>query len=206
MTDIAGIVLAGGLARRMGGSDKPLVQLAGKPLLARGLERLAPQCARLLINANGDASRFATFALPVTPDTVPHFAGPLAGILAGLDHLASQYPAITHAVSVPADTPFIPRDLVLRLDTARRSAGADIAIAASGGRNHNAVALWPVSIRHDLREALVDRDERSIGRFAGRFKVVTVAWPDAPFDPFFNVNTPDDLIEAEAILRTGASA
>ena len=152
---VCGIILAGGLARRMGGGDKPLKEIAGKPILTHVIERLQPQCAHLVLNANGDPARFARFGLPVVADDVADFAGPLAGILAGLDWLAANVPHAECAVSVAADTPFIPRDLVERLRAARVREACDIAVAASGGRTHPVIALWPVALRRDLRAALV---------------------------------------------------
>jgi molybdopterin-guanine dinucleotide biosynthesis protein A len=197
---VCGIILAGGLARRMGGGDKPLKTIAGKPILAHVIERLAPQCAQLVLNANGDPARFAQFGLPVVPDNVPDFAGPLAGILAGLDWAALNAPDCKHAVSVAADTPFIPRDLVSRLESARQVQSCDIAVATSGGRTHPVIALWPIALRAALRRALVQEGERKIDRFSARYRVADVSWPNIPHDPFFNVNELSDLQAAEAIL------
>lgn len=192
-----GLLLAGGLSRRMGGGDKALLALHGKPMLAHAIERLAPQCAALVVNANGDASRFAAFGLPVVADDPPDFAGPLAGVLAGLDHARANWPGLTHVVSLAADTPFAPPDLVARLRAAQRQSGRPIAVAQSGGRTHNVVALWPVEIAPLLRHALVLEGQRKVESFQARCGVLAVAWPDAPVDPFFNVNTPEDLAFAE---------
>ena len=158
MNDCIGVILAGGLARRMGGGDKPLVEIAGRPILQHVIDRLKPQCGLLAINANGDPARFSAFGLPVICDSVEGFAGPLAGILAGMDFGAAKGAA--HVLSAPGDTPFLPADLRSRLQAARASAGATIAVAASNGRIHHAVALWPVALREDLRRALVADDER----------------------------------------------
>lgn len=196
---VIGAVLAGGLARRMGGGDKGLLRLAGRPILARAIERLAPQCRAVVLNANGDPSRFAAFGLPVVPDDVPGHAGPLAGVLAVLDHAAERHPEAGGVVTVTADAPFLPVDLVSRLREGRGREAADIACAASGGRPHPAIALWPVGLRAELRRALVVDGERRVSRFAARHRVATVAWEGAP-DPFFNVNTPGDLAEAEALI------
>lgn len=201
MGEVVGIVLAGGLARRMGGGDKALVPLGGRPLLAHVVERLRPQCATLVLNANGDPARFASFGLAIVADDVPGFAGPLAGVLAGLDWVSRETPHLAHAVSVAADTPFPPPDLVSRLDAARRGAEADIAVAASGGRTHPVIALWPVGIRAALRHALVEGGERKIDRFTAAYKVAVVDWPVSPFDPFFNANSSRDLDEGERIAR-----
>ncbi|GAC1336292.1 MAG: molybdenum cofactor guanylyltransferase MobA [Beijerinckiaceae bacterium] len=203
MTDAApvcGILLAGGLARRMGGGDKPLRTIAGKPILAHVIERLRPQCERLVLNANGDPARFAEFGLPVVADDVPGFAGPLAGILAGLDWVAPNVGDAAYAVSVAADTPFIPRDLVQRLQAARTTQGADVAVAASGGRTHPVIALWPVALRGELRRALVEEGERKIDRFTARYRVVEEEWPREPYDPFFNLNEIGDIEAAEALV------
>jgi molybdopterin-guanine dinucleotide biosynthesis protein A len=197
---VCGIILAGGLARRMGGGDKPLKEIAGKPILAHVIERLQPQCARLLLNANGDPARFARFDLPVVADDVPDFAGPLAGILAGLDWIAANVRDCDCAVSVAADTPFIPRDLVQRLQAARSTEACEIAVAASGGRTHPVIALWPIGLRTELRHALVDEGERKIDRFTARYQVAEVSWPNEPYDPFFNVNEMGDITAAEAML------
>jgi molybdopterin-guanine dinucleotide biosynthesis protein A len=184
----------------MGGGDKPLKMIAGKPILAHVIERLKPQCARLVLNANGDPARFAEFGLPIAADDVPGFAGPLAGILAGLDWIAQNAPEIECALSVAADTPFIPRDLAERLVSARANEACDIAVAASGGRAHPVIALWPVSLRMKLRSALVDEGERKIDRFTARYEVAEVSWPNQPYDPFFNVNEIGDLAAAEAVI------
>jgi molybdenum cofactor guanylyltransferase len=201
---VCGIVLAGGLARRMGGGDKPLKAISGKPILAHVIERLQPQCAGLVLNANGDPTRFASFGLPVVADDVPDFAGPLAGILAGLDWIAANAPGVTYAVSVAADTPFIPRDLVQGLQAARDNEGCDIAVACSGGRTHPVIALWPVAVRVELRAALVEKGERKIDRFTERYRVAEVSWPNEPYDPFFNVNEAADVELAESIAAIAA--
>ncbi len=198
-----GIILAGGLARRMEGVDKALLHVRGEANLSRLAGRLAPQCVGLVVNANGDPARFAPFGLPVVADDVPGFAGPLAGVLAGLDHVATTRPDVAYAVSIPADTPFAPRDFVARLRAAREAAGAEIAVATSGGRVHHAAALWPVALRKALRKALVEEDLRKVSGFIGRFKSVEVDWPVTPYDPFFNVNRPEDLPLAEEIAARG---
>jgi molybdopterin-guanine dinucleotide biosynthesis protein A len=198
MTRCFGIILAGGQARRMGGVDKPLIEVGGAPILEHLVRRLAPQCAGLALNANGDPERFAGFGLPVVADNVAGFAGPLAGVLAGLDHAASHGDAEL-ALSVPADTPFIPEDLVARLAAARAAAGAEIAVAASGGRTHHAIALWPVALRHALRHALVEEDMRKVSAFIERYPSALAEWPVEPYDPFFNVNRTEDVEQAERI-------
>lgn len=201
-----GLVLAGGLARRMGGGDKPLTRIGSMTILERVLARLAPQCARLVLNANGDPGRFAATALPVVADSVPGFAGPLAGILAGLDWAAAHAPAIATVVSVPGDCPFLPHDLVARLQSARAGAGTPLACARSGAWRHPVVGLWPVTLRADLRRALVEEDLRKIEVWTARHGVAVADWPDRPVDPFFNVNTPEDAAAAERIAAQHAHA
>lgn len=201
-----GLLLAGGLARRMGGGDKPLRLIAGRSLLAHVRERLAPQCDALLINANGEPARFSAYGLPVVADGVQDFAGPLAGILAGLDWMAENRPELGWMVSVAADTPFIPRDLVSRLHRARAEAGLPLACAASGGWTHPVIGLWPASLRADLRHALTVDQERKIDRWTARHGCASAEWPVDPVDPFFNANRPEDIAEAErlAALLGGA--
>ncbi|MFN3674052.1 MAG: molybdenum cofactor guanylyltransferase MobA [Bosea sp. (in: a-proteobacteria)] len=202
MVPTLGLLLAGGLARRMGGGDKPLRTIAGQTILAHVIARLRPQCEALLINANGDPARFGDYGLPVVADSVPDFAGPLAGILAGLDWMAQHRPDLGWMVSVAADTPFIPRDLVVRLQEARSRADQPLACAASGGWTHPVIGLWPVSLREDLRRALTLEQERKIDRWTARHGIVAVEWPTAPVDPFFNANKPEDLAEAERLFAT----
>jgi molybdopterin-guanine dinucleotide biosynthesis protein A len=184
-----GLLLAGGLARRMGGGDKPLRTIAGRSILAHVIERLAPQCDGLVVNANGDPARFAAYGLPVVADSIPDFAGPLAGILAGLDWMAAHRPESEWLVSVAADTPFIPDDLVARLHAAREAQNVPLACAASGGWTHPVIGLWPVRLRADLRHALTVEDERKIDRWTARHGCASAEWPVTPVDPFFNANT-----------------
>lgn len=203
-----GVLLAGGLARRMGGGDKPLRVLAGAPLLAWTAAALRPQCSQLILNANGDPARFEPFGLPVAADDPPDFRGPLAGVLAGLDWIAANSPGVAFALTAPADTPFLPRDLAARLFVAKGAAQAGIACARSGDYLHSAVALWPVALRGELRRALLEEGLSKVGAFVGRHRMASADWPLAPFDPFFNVNSPQDLLEAERIasafgLRAG---
>ncbi|TDR95004.1 molybdenum cofactor guanylyltransferase MobA [Enterovirga rhinocerotis] len=194
-----GAILAGGLAQRMGGGDKTLLLLAGRTILSRVVERLAPQCAGLILNANGDPGRFERYGLPVVPDGRPDFAGPLAGLLASLDYAATLDDRPDDVLTVSADTPFLPSDLVARLVEARRREGADLACTRSGGRTHPVIGLWPLRTRDDLRIALRN-GERGVGRFASRFRLAVAEWETNPVDPFFNANTPADLEEAAAVL------
>jgi molybdenum cofactor guanylyltransferase len=198
---IAGVLLAGGLARRMGGGDKPMRQIAGRTILERVIARLAPQCDGLILNANGDPARFATFGLKVVPDTVAGFPGPLAGILAGLDWIAEHRPEAQWMLSAAADCPFLPRDLVARLDQARSAHDAELAVAASDGQSHPVIGLWSVRLRDELRHALVVEDVRKIDRWTTGYKLATVTWPTTPLDPFFNANTAEDIAEAERLAE-----
>ena len=201
---VVGLLLAGGQSRRMGGGDKALRLLGGIPLLERVIERLRPQVDALVLNANGDPTRFANFALPVAADTVPGFVGPLAGVLAGLDWAASHRPDCPYVVSVATDAPFLPIDLVARLAEALDEAGADLACAASGGRSHPVFGLWPVRLRDDLRRAVVDQAIHKVDLWTARHQLTTVSFPMQPVDPFFNANRPEDLEAAAALLRPTA--
>ncbi|HET7889180.1 MAG TPA: molybdenum cofactor guanylyltransferase MobA [Bradyrhizobium sp.] len=194
-----GILLAGGLGVRIGGGDKPMRKLAGRTILERVIERLRPQCDGLVLNANGDPARFATFGLPVVADTVAGYPGPLAGILAGLDWAAAHRPDVAFVVSAASDCPFLPRDLVRRLHQARIENGAQLAFAASGGQVHHVIGLWDVALREDLRHALVAEQIRKVESWTSRFAVATASWPTTPFDPFFNANTIEDLVDAERL-------
>jgi molybdopterin-guanine dinucleotide biosynthesis protein A len=195
------VILAGGLARRMGGGDKPMRTIAGRTILDRVIARLAPQCDGLILNANGDPARFAGFGLPVIADSVADFPGPLAGILAALDWTAANRPDAGWILSAAADCPFLPRDLVARLQQARIAEGAELAVAASGGQSHPVIGLWSVRLREDLRHALVVEDIRKIDRWTARYRLATVAWPTEPLDPFFNANTMDDIAEAARLAE-----
>jgi molybdopterin-guanine dinucleotide biosynthesis protein A len=191
-----GVILAGGLARRMGGGDKSLRKICGRTILERVATRLAPQCDGVVLNANGDPSRFAALGLPVVADSVEGFAGPLAGVLAALDWTAANRAAIQFVVSIAGDCPFPPADLVARLHAARRASGAELAVAESGGRAHPVIGLWPVALREALRRALVVDGCRKVGAWTARYPLATAVWPIGDIDPFFNVNTIEDLEEA----------
>jgi molybdopterin-guanine dinucleotide biosynthesis protein A len=194
-----GLVLAGGLAQRMGGGDKALLKVGNETILDRVLARLKPQCTGIILNANGDPTRFQRFRLPVVADDIPDFAGPLAGILAGLHWAAEHARAIEWVASVPGDCPFVPRQLVARLHAARSAAGTPLACAKSGDWRHPVAGLWPVALRADLRRALRDEGLHKIEIWTGRHGVALAEWPDRPVDPFFNVNRPEDLAEADRI-------
>jgi len=199
LTKIPGVLLAGGLARRMGGGDKPMRTIGGRTILQRVIARLAPQCDGLILNANGDPARFAAFGLPVIPDSVADFPGPLAGILAGLDWAATNRPDVQWILSAAADCPFLPRDLVARLCEALVKENAELAVAASDGQSHPVIGLWRVALRDELRHALTVEDVRKIDRWTARYRLATVTWPTTPLDPFFNANTVEDVAEAERL-------
>jgi molybdopterin-guanine dinucleotide biosynthesis protein A len=196
-----GLVLAGGLARRMGGGDKALIRIGRETILERTLARLTPQVDGVVINANGDPARFA-FGLPVVADSVPDFAGPLAGILAGLDWVAANRTDIDWVVSVPGDCPFLPYDLVARLHAARSAEGKSLACAHSGDWRHPVVGLWQVALREDLRHAVTVEDLRKIEVWTARHGVALADWPTEPVDPFFNVNTPEDVAKATELAAS----
>lgn len=197
---IAGVILAGGQATRMGGGDKGLRMVGGQTLLAHVLDRLRPQVDAIVLNANGDPARFSEWGLPVVADSLPDWPGPLAGVLAGMDWAAAQ--GADAVISVAADTPFFPRDLVAQLQAAAGPSGLALAATREGGKLYRqpTFGLWPVALRDDLRAALM----------GGLRKVVL--WTDAhgagtaefgidPFDPFFNINTPDDIAMAETLVQ-----
>ncbi|MGE3147891.1 MAG: molybdenum cofactor guanylyltransferase MobA [Pseudorhodoplanes sp.] len=199
-----GLVLAGGRAQRMGGADKASLRLGNETLLARALSRLAPQCDGVIINANGDAARFGETGLPVVADSVADFAGPLAGVLAGLDWAAQHKPEIVWLASVPVDCPFFPLDLVRRLHEVRLRNATQLVCAKSGTWTHHVVALWRVDLREDMRAALRDEKRRKVEDWTARHGVAVADWVVGEVDPFFNINTPDDLAKAEDLVSRHA--
>ncbi|HLJ65707.1 MAG TPA: molybdenum cofactor guanylyltransferase MobA [Stellaceae bacterium] len=194
---VAGVILAGGQSRRMGGGDKCLRALGGRPILSWIIARAMPQVDRLALNANGDPARFAAFGLPVIPDGIAGFPGPLAGVLAGLDW-ASGY---THLVTFAADAPFFPLDLVARFKAAIVDGRHDLACAASDGRAHPVFGIWEVRLREDLRRAMVEEGVRKVDQWTARHRLIEVEFSSSPTDPFFNANHPEDLVEAESMRR-----
>jgi molybdenum cofactor guanylyltransferase len=196
---IVGIILAGGRAERMGGGDKGLRQVGGKAILARVIERVRPQVDALVLNANGDPARFASVELPVVPDSVPDFAGPLAGVLAGLDWAAANHPQAHYIVTVPADGPFVPRDLVRHLADTLATEDAELVTAASGAQTYPVVGLWPLKLRQALHDALTKEGVHKVDAWTRRFRRAIATFPPAPIDPFFNANTPEQLAEAQRL-------
>lgn len=199
---VAGVLLAGGLARRMGGGDKPMRALDGKPILDHVVARAMPQVDTLVLNANGDPARFQAYGLPVAADVIEGFAGPLAGILTGLEWAAEHVSDCDWVVSFATDAPFFPADLVARLMDACHAEGADMACAMSAERTHPVFALWPVRLRRELRRAMIEDDMRKIDAWTARYNIVHVDFPilslkSGPLDPFFNINRPENLDEAE---------
>lgn len=207
---VTGVLLAGGLARRMGGGDKCLKPLAGKPLLRHAIDRLAPQTGALIINANGDPQRFSAFNLPVVADTIEGFAGPLAGILAGMEWARANAPKSRWVVSAATDTPFFPLDLVSRCIGAVGFKENVIALARSGDNLHPVFGLWPVALADDLKAWLSSGDNRKVLAWVGRHEMIEVIFPGFTvagelLDPFFNANTPDDMDVAEAVIEEMAA-
>jgi molybdopterin-guanine dinucleotide biosynthesis protein A len=185
----------------MGGGDKCLRPLGRHPLLAHIIDRVRPQVSTLLLNANGDPARFDAFGLPVLADVVEGFAGPLAGVLTGLEWLAANRPDWRWLATFPGDAPFLPRDLVTRLLVSATDFGAPLACAESGGRTHPVVGLWSVELRDDLRRAMVEEGVRKIDQWTARHGIIHVSFPSDPVDPFFNANKPEDFAAAEAMLQ-----
>ncbi len=201
-TPILGLILAGGQSRRMGGEQKLLSRIGGVSLIEKVISLVRNQCDALAINpyeATAETqAAFASLGLPLLADAVPDHAGPLAGVLAGLDYAAQK--SLSHVLSLPCDCPFLPADLAIRLRAASLETRDGLACAASGGRIHPVVALWPTRLREDLRRALIDEDLRKVRQFQQRYDVASVEWRFRKRDPFFNINTPDDLLRAQELL------
>lgn len=205
LSTVVGCILAGGLATRMGGGDKGLAILAGRPMMARAVERLRARLGTVVLNANGDPARFAAFGLPVVADDPPEQAGPLAGVLAAMDWTARHRPGSRFVLTVAADTPFFPEELPDALAAAAAEGGGPIVAESEEGR-HPVFGLWPTGLRGDLRRFLAEGASRRVMGFVDACGGGTVRFPPRRagtrrFDPFFNVNTPDDLAAAEAIAR-----
>lgn len=200
-SDIVGILLAGGQARRMGGGDKGLRLIGGKPILDRVIARVRPQVRALALNANGDSERFSAYGLPVIADVIDGFAGPLAGVLTGLEWAKRNYPNAKFVATFPTDAPFLPTDLVVRLADDLTRQGADMACAVSGKRHHPVIGLWPVALADALRKAMSDEEIRKVDRWTERYSLAAVPFDSSPLDPFFNANRPEDLEAAEILLK-----
>lgn len=201
-----GVILAGGLARRMGNIDKALITLAGKPLIEHVAHRFAPQCDQLIINANGDAKRFNALGLPVVPDTIDGFPGPLAGILAAMEWARKNRPDARWIVSIPADTPFAPPDMTSRFLHTITDAGAQLTCARTNNRTHPVAGLWPVALAQDLHTALSEENVRKVDLWTARYTLVPTDFDATPHDPFFNINRPEDLATAEKLLHNNDHA
>jgi len=198
MEAVTGMILAGGKSRRMGGGDKSLSLLGGRPLIAHVIDRIRPQVSDLIVNAAADGERFREFGLEVVCDVIEGQAGPLAGVLTGMEWLSENRPGCEWLLTVPVDTPFLPPDLVRRLAEAVSNDKADMACALSGGRTHPVIGLWPARLSGVLRHALTVEDVRKIDAWTARYRIAHVEFATVPQDPFFNVNRPEDLAEAEA--------
>ncbi len=195
-----GVLLAGGRSERMGGGDKSLKVLGGRTILARVIARARPQVGELIVNANGDPERFASFGLPVVADVIAGFAGPLAGILSALEWTAANRAGAEWVASFATDTPFFPEDLIQRLSAAVVREGADLACARSDGRAHPVFGLWRVALKDALRQAMIEDKIRKIDLWTARYRVAYADFAIRPYDPFFNVNRPENLAEAEKLL------
>jgi len=202
---VPAVILAGGRSRRLGGGDKCLLSLAGRPILAHVIERIRPQVTELALNANGDPARFAGFGLEIVADDAADYAGPLAGILAGFEWAARRQPNATHLLTVPSDAPFLPLDLVDRLGAAVAGSAAP-ALAASGGRVHPVIGLWPCTLREALHQALRVQGLRKVEDWTGGLAPRVVDFAVDPVDPFLNVNRPEDLATAERLCARAPKA
>ena len=197
---ICGLLLAGGQSRRMGGGDKCMQLLGGVTLLARVIDVARPQVDELILNANGDPARFKEYGLPVVGDVVDGFAGPLAGILTGLEWSRDNRPACSWVASFACDAPFAPNDLISRLSGAIEDQNGELGCASSNGRDQPVIGLWPVALAAELRTALVDEDIRKVDVWTARYRLGRANWAIDPVDPFLNVNRPEDLARAEDVL------
>lgn len=198
---LVGVILAGGLARRMGGGDKSMLQLGGKPILSYVVELAQHQLGSVLLNANGDPGRFAEFGLPIQADIVPDFAGPLAGVVSAMAWAKQNQPTATHIITMAADTPFFPVDYVARMLQQMQTQDQRLACASYQGRSQPVFGLWPVALFDDLYKALVEDEMRKVDRFTAPYGVADVAFDELANNPFFNVNKPEDLLVGEALLN-----
>ena len=196
---LVGVILAGGQARRMHGADKPLTEIAGKPLLEYVIERANPQLPNLLLNANGDIDRYARFQLPVQKDIVSGFNGPLAGVLSAMAWTRAFQPQASHIITIAADTPFYPSDYVARM-LAAVDEQHPLACACYQGRTQPVFGLWPIELHNELHYALLEEEIYKVDLFSARYGVANVMFDDMPYNPFFNINHLADVAEGEALL------
>lgn len=199
--EVVGVLLAGGQSRRMGGGDKSLRCLAGRPILEHVLERVSGQVGHLVLNANGDPERFAAYGLPVVEDVVAGQPGPLAGVLTGMFWARANAPDARWILTVATDAPFVPMDLVARLGSIIERDNADLGCASSGGRHHPVIGLWPVALAEALKAAIETDGIRKVDRWTAGYRLAVVDYADEPVDPFFNVNRPEDIKEAEILFK-----
>ena len=194
---ICGVLLAGGQSRRMGGGDKCLASLGGRTLLQHSVDAVGPQVSLLVLNTNSDPDLFASCGLPIVRDVVDGFAGPLAGVLTGMEWAAENAPDCDWLASFACDAPFVPKDLVALLQSAIRAESADMACASSAGRHHPVFALWPIKLAGDLRKAVTEEGVRKVDIWTARYRLAVVDFNAEDGDPFFNINRPKDLAVAE---------
>jgi len=202
-SEIVGVILAGGLARRMGGGDKSMLKLGGRRILDYVIESAQNQLDTVIINANGDPDRFAEFNLPVQADIVPDFAGPLAGVVSAMAWVTQNQPNATHIITLAADTPFFPADYVKRMLELMQLKHQRLACASYQGRTQPVFGLWPVDLFDDLYKALVEDDMRKVDRFTTPYGVADVPFDELISNPFFNVNKPEDIDLGEQQLAKG---
>ena len=204
MECIGGVILAGGQSRRMGGGDKCLKMLAGKTLISRIIERVSPQISTLILNANGNPNRFLDYNLPVVPDVISGYAGPLAGILTGMEWMREHHQEVHWLASFPGDAPFIPLDFVIKCLDATKHNDAQIICAKSAGRTHPVCALWNINLADGLRSAMENDHIRKIDKWSSNYSVYHKEFSVEPIDPFFNINSETDLLAAEVLGQKGA--
>jgi molybdopterin-guanine dinucleotide biosynthesis protein A len=197
--EVAGVLLAGGQSRRFGGGDKCLQVLDGKTLLERAALNAAPQVGALILNINGDPDRFPDLELPILPDSIEGHAGPLAGVLSAMECVSQHVPQARWIATFATDAPFIPVNWVSRVLAAITREGAQLGTVSSNGRAHPVFGLWPVGLRFELRKAMEEEGLRKVDAWTARYKVATVEFETDPIDPFFNINTNDDLSQAASL-------
>jgi molybdenum cofactor guanylyltransferase len=200
--NVVGVILAGGQSRRFGGGDKFLKKLNGKLLIDHVIDRVSPQTSNVIINSNSNADLFKGQNHPIIPDSIGGYAGPLAGILTGMEWVLRVKPQCKWIVTFPSDAPFIPLDSAEKMIKCAEEERANIVCSASNGRTHPVCALWQVGLADDLRKAMINEEIRKIDLWTARYRSSVVEFSDQPFDPFFNINKPGDLERAEEILKS----